>query len=167
MYISIPNSQFISPPFTFDNHKFFFPQSPWVYFFSHIESCFFFLSFFLFKICFILFFNFTIFYWFCHISTWIRQVYTCSPSWTLLPLPFPYHPSGSSQCTSPKHPVLCIKPGLATYFMLWYKYTMEDYSAIKKNTFDSVLMRWMKLEPIIQSEVSQKEKHQYSIILTF
>ena len=38
------------------------------------------------------------------------------------------------------------------------------YSAIKKNTFESVLMRWMKLEPIIQSEVSQKEKHQYSIL---
>ena len=46
---------------------------------------------------------------------------------------------------------------------LWYMYTMEYYSAIKKNTFESVLMRWMKLEPIIQSEVSQKEKHQYSI----
>ena len=40
----------------------------------------------------------------------------------------------------------------------WYIYTMEYYSTIKKNTFDSVLMRWMKLEPIIQSEVSQKEK---------
>ena len=40
----------------------------------------------------------------------------------------------------------------------------EYYSAIKKNTFESVLMRWMKLEPIIQSEVSQKEKHQYSIL---
>ena len=47
---------------------------------------------------------------------------------------------------------------------LWYIYTMEYYSAIKKNTFESVLMRWMKLEPIIQSEVSQKEKHQYSIL---
>ena len=46
---------------------------------------------------------------------------------------------------------------------LWYIYTMEYYSAIKNNTFKSVLMRWMKLEPIIQSEVSQKEKHQYSI----
>ena len=46
---------------------------------------------------------------------------------------------------------------------LWYIYTMEYYSAIKKNTFESVLMRWMKLEPIIQCEVSQKEKHQYSI----
>ena len=42
---------------------------------------------------------------------------------------------------------------------LWYIYTMEYYPAIKKNTFESVLMRWMKLEPIIQSEVSQKEKH--------
>ena len=41
---------------------------------------------------------------------------------------------------------------------------MEYYSAIKKNTFESVLMRWMKPEPIIQSEVSQKEKHQYSIL---
>ena len=46
----------------------------------------------------------------------------------------------------------------------WYIYTMEYYSAIKKNTFESVLMRWMKLEQIIQSEVSQKEKHQYSIL---
>ena len=42
-------------------------------------------------------------------------------------------------------------------------YSMEFYSAFKKNTFESVLMRWMKLEPIIQSEVSLKEKHQYSI----
>ena len=46
---------------------------------------------------------------------------------------------------------------------LWYIYSMEYYSAIKKNAFESVLMRWMKLEPIIQSEVSQKDKHQYSI----
>ena len=47
---------------------------------------------------------------------------------------------------------------------LWYIYTMEYYSAVKKKSFESVLMRWMKLEPIIQSEVSQKEKHQYSIL---
>jgi len=46
---------------------------------------------------------------------------------------------------------------------LWYIYTMEYYSAIKKNMFESVLMRWMKLDPIIWSGVSQKEKHQYSI----
>ena len=102
-------------------------------------------------------------------------VYMCSPSWTPLPLPTPYHPSGSSQCTSPKLPVSCIEPGLAIHFFydiihvlmprkLWYIYTMEYYSAIKKNTFESVPVRWMKLEPIIQSEVSQKEKHQYNIL---
>ena len=43
-------------------------------------------------------------------------VYMCSPSWTPLPPPSPSHPSGSSQCTSPKHPVSCIKPGLAIHF---------------------------------------------------
>ena len=47
---------------------------------------------------------------------------------------------------------------------MWYIYTMEYYSAIKKNTFESVLMRWMKLEPIIQREASQKEKQQYKHI---
>ena len=47
---------------------------------------------------------------------------------------------------------------------VWYIYTMEYYSAIKKNTFESFLMKWMKLEPIIQSEVSLKEKYQYSIL---
>ena len=44
------------------------------------------------------------------------KVYMCSPSWTLLPPPSPFHPSGSSQCTSPKHPVSCIEPGLAYFF---------------------------------------------------
>ena len=47
---------------------------------------------------------------------------------------------------------------------LWYIYTMEYYSAIKKNSLESVLMRWVKLEPIIQSEVSQKDKDQHSIL---
>ena len=47
---------------------------------------------------------------------------------------------------------------------LWYIFTMEYYSAIKKNSFESVLMRYMKLEPIIQGEVSQKDTHQYSIL---
>ena len=46
---------------------------------------------------------------------------------------------------------------------LWYIYAMEYYSAIKKNSFESVLMRWMKLEPVIQSEVSQKDKDHYSV----
>ena len=44
---------------------------------------------------------------------------------------------------------------------LWHIYTMEYYSAVKNNAFESVLMMWMNLEPIIQSEISQKEKHQY------
>ena len=48
---------------------------------------------------------------------------------------------------------------------MWHIYTTEYYSVIKKNTFESVLMKWMKVEPIIQSEVSQNEKHQYSILM--
>ena len=47
---------------------------------------------------------------------------------------------------------------------LWYIYAMECYSAIKRNALESVLMRWMKLEPIIQSKVSQKENYQNSIL---
>ena len=47
---------------------------------------------------------------------------------------------------------------------MWYIYTMEYHSAIKRNTFESVLMRWMNLEPIIQSEVSEKEKDKYLIL---
>ena len=47
---------------------------------------------------------------------------------------------------------------------LWYIYTMEYYSAIKRNAFESVLMRWMNLEHIIQSEMSQKEKDKYHIL---
>ena len=41
---------------------------------------------------------------------------------------------------------------------MWYRYTTKHYSAIKRNAFESVLMKWINLEPIIQSEVSQKEK---------
>ena len=47
----------------------------------------------------------------------LPRVYTCSPSWTPLPPASPYHPSGSSQCTSPKLPVSCIEPGLAIRFL--------------------------------------------------
>ena len=47
---------------------------------------------------------------------------------------------------------------------LWYIYTMEYYSAIKRNSFESVLMRWVNLEPTIQSEVSQKEKDKYHVL---
>ena len=47
---------------------------------------------------------------------------------------------------------------------LRYMYTMEYYSAIKRNTSESVLVRWMNLEPVVQSEVSQKEKNKYRIL---
>ena len=47
---------------------------------------------------------------------------------------------------------------------LWYIHTMEYYSAIKRNAFESVLMRWMNLLPIIQSEVNQKKKDKYHIL---
>ena len=47
----------------------------------------------------------------------------------------------------------------------WYIYTTEYYSAIKRNEFESVEIRWMTLEPVIQSEVSQKEKHKYCILM--
>ena len=48
---------------------------------------------------------------------------------------------------------------------LWYIYTIEYYSTIKRNAFESVLMRWMILEPIVQSEVSQKEKGKHCILM--
>ena len=50
---------------------------------------------------------------------------------------------------------------------LWYIYTMEYYSAIKKNAFESVLMRWMNLEPIIQSEVKSERERQMPQIHTY
>ena len=48
---------------------------------------------------------------------------------------------------------------------LWYIYTMEYYLAIKRNAFKSVLIKWMNLEPIIESEVSQKEKEKYCSLM--
>ena len=48
---------------------------------------------------------------------------------------------------------------------LWYIYTMEYYSAIKNNAFESVELRWMKLDPVIRREVNQKEKQQYRILM--
>ena len=47
----------------------------------------------------------------------------------------------------------------------WYIHTMDYYSTIKRNAFESVLMSWMTLEPIVQSEVSQKEKNKYHILM--
>ena len=48
---------------------------------------------------------------------------------------------------------------------MWHIYAMEYYPPIKRNKFESVLMRWINLEPIIQSEVIQKEKNQYRILM--
>ena len=50
---------------------------------------------------------------------------------------------------------------------MWYLYTMEYYSVMKKNEFESVLVRWMNLEPVIQNEVSQKGKNQISYTNTY
>ena len=47
---------------------------------------------------------------------------------------------------------------------MWYIYTMKHYSAIKRNEFKSVVVRWMNLEPTTQSEVNQKEKNKYHIL---
>ena len=58
------------------------------------------------------------------------RVYTWSQSWTPLPPPSPYHPTGSVQCTSPKHPVSCIEPGLAIHF-LYDIIHVSDLSYIK------------------------------------
>ena len=48
---------------------------------------------------------------------------------------------------------------------LWYTYTMEYYSTIKRNTFESVLMMWMETEPVMQSKVCQKEKNKYHVLM--
>ena len=74
---------------------------------------------------------FTILYWFCHTSTWICHRYTCVPhSEPLLPSPSLYHPSGLSQCTSLKHPVSCIEPGLATRFIYGIIHVSMPFSQI-------------------------------------
>ena len=68
------------------------------------------------------------------------QVYMCSPSWTLLPPPSPYHTSGSSQCTSPKHPVSCIWNELSAFFIV---HLSHPYITIeKKHSFDCFDICW-------------------------
>ena len=47
---------------------------------------------------------------------------------------------------------------------MWYIYTMEYYSAIKRNEFESVRVRWVNPEPVVQSEVSQREKNKYILV---
>ena len=104
----------------------------------------------------------------------LPQVYMCSPSWTLLPPPSPFHPYGSSQCTSPKHPVSCIEPGLATLFIHDILHVSMPFSQIfppSPSLTESIRLFYTSVSlllsrtqgycyhlPIIQSEVSQKEK---------
>ena len=90
----------------------------------HIKTCtwifFYYFIFLLYNIVFVL----------PYINMNLPQVYTCSPSWTLLHPPSPYHPSGSSQCTSPKLPVSCIEPGLVTHFIYGIVHVSMPFSQI-------------------------------------
>ena len=65
-----------------------------------------------------------------YINMHLPRVYTCSPSWTPLPPPSPYHPSGSYQCTSPKPPVYCIEPGLVICFLYDILHVLMPFSQI-------------------------------------
>ena len=96
-------------------------------FMSHVEDTFFFLHFLV--LLFFFFLNLNLFiltrgqllYNIVLVLPYINmnppRVYTCSLYWTPLPPPSPYHPSGSSQCTSRNHPISCIEPGLAIRFI--------------------------------------------------
>ena len=72
-----------------------------------------------------------------YINMHLPQVYTCSPSWTPFPPPFPYHPSGSSQCTSPKLPVSCIEPGLVIRFLYDIIHVLMPFSQITPHPTES------------------------------
>ena len=80
------------------------------------------------------FFNFILLYNTVLVLRYINmnppRVYTCSQSWTPLPPPSPYHLSGSSQCTSPKHPVSCIEPRLVIHFLLDIIHVSMPFSQI-------------------------------------
>ena len=116
---------------------------------------------------------------FCHTLKWNSHGFTCVPH----PDPPSHLPLYPIPLGLPSAQVRALVSFIAALFIiartwkqprcpsadewvrkLWYIYTMEYYSAIKKNSFESVLMRWMKLEPIIQSEVSQKDKDHYNIL---
>ena len=91
---------------------------------------FFFLWWVFFYFFFLIFFIFFIVLVLPYINIHPPRVYMCSPSWTPLPSPSPYHPSGSSQCTSPKLPVSCIKPGLAIHFSYDIIHVLMPFSQI-------------------------------------
>ena len=100
-----------------------------MWFFSYILNLLIFFLFFpFFKFYFILLHNTVLV--FPYINMNLPQVYTCSPSWIPLPPPSPHHPSGSSQCTSPKHPVPCIEPSLAIHFLYDITHVSMPFSQI-------------------------------------
>ena len=76
------------------------------------------------------FFYFTVLYWFCHTSTCICHRCNMFSILNTLPSPSPYHPSGSSQCTSPKLPVSCIEPGLVIHFLYDIIHVLMPFSQI-------------------------------------
>ena len=96
-----------------------------------IKSFFFFLMFYLFfKNVLLLFLLYNVVLVLPYINMHPPRVYTCSPSWTSLPPPSPYHPFGSSQGTSPKLPVSCIKPGLAIHFLYDIIHVLMPFSQL-------------------------------------
>ena len=99
----------------------------WPAFFFFLSDCLYYFFKFLFIIIIIIFitsllylFFFTLQYWFCHTSTWIHhgRTHIPHPEHPISP-PSPYHPSGSSQCTSPKHPVLNLDWWFVSYMILY------------------------------------------------
>ena len=98
-------------------------------------------------------------------SPWLTSAFPSSSQLLLNPSSLHLNPNAHNRQNNfqgpPKPPCLCLNGWIRK---LWCIYTMEYYSAMKNNTFKSVLMRWMKLEPTIQSEASQKEKDKYCIL---
>ena len=111
-----------------------------------------------------------------YISMHLPRVYPCSQSWTPLPPPYPYHPSGSSQCTSPKHPVSCIEPGLAIRFlydiihvssfmwgmdMFWLLLLLvwQLSFLVNQNLYASIflLLSWISYKRNLQEKLSYKD----------
>ena len=77
-------------------------------------------------------------YWFFHTSTWIHHGCTCAPILNPPPTSLLYHPSGSSQCTSLKHPVSCIEPGLVRHWKMYnimYEMSHQSRSLFKNHSF--------------------------------
>ena len=82
------------------------------------------------------------------------RVYTGSPSWIPLQSPYPYHPSGSSQCTSPEHPVSCFEPGLAIRFTYDIIHVLMPFSQIiPLSPSPTESKRLFYTSPLIQTHV--------------